>query len=100
MIQLKNGKKTDTNNGCNIEYKGYRENGKYVTTDNFIVTSFKNEKEEVIDIKASAAILTSGASEPGNLFMDEIIIDTDVKVKSVFERVRLTDLPKTEADTA
>lgn len=92
---IKNGIKKDTNNGCNLEYngflvglnRGYRENGKYVTTDNFIVTSFKNKKEEVNDTKASADILTSGASEPENLFSDEIIIDNPPKIKTVFEIV-------------
>lgn len=90
---IKHGKKTETFNGCNLEFNGYlvglnngyKENGKYVTTDNFIVTSFKNKKEEVNDTKASADILTSGASEPENLFLDEIIIHTDSKSKSIFE---------------
>ena len=59
-----------------------------MTTDNFIVTSFKNKKEEVNDTKASAGILTSGASEPENLFLDEIIIHTDTKSKSIFELAR------------
>lgn len=93
---IKHGKKTETFNGCNLEFNGYlvglnngyKENGKYVTTDNFIVTSFKNKKEEVNDTKASADILTSGASEPENLFLDEIIIHTDRKSKSIFELAR------------
>ena len=93
---IKHGKKTETFNGCNLEFNGYlvglnngyKENGKYVTTDNFIVTSFKNKKEEVNDTKASADILTSGASEPENLFLDERIIHTDTKSKSIFELAR------------
>lgn len=49
---------------------------------------FAGVKEEVNDTKASADILTSGASEPENLFLDEIIIHTDAKSKSIFELAR------------
>ena len=87
------GRKEETHNGCNLLYRdyvvglnhGYRENGKYVTNDHFIVTSFKNKKEEVNDTIASADIFAPGASRPDNLFLDEIVIQYPPKVKSVFE---------------
>ena len=90
---IKNGTKKDTYNGCNLSFngyivglnRGYKENGKYVTTDNYIVTSFLKEKEA--DAIARAANFTSDTARPENLY-DVIIIDSAPKFKSVFEIVR------------
>ena len=92
---IKNGEKEKTWNGFNIVYNGYvvginngyTENGKKVTTDNYIVTSFeKNKKEEgITDTIAYAGSFTSGTNRPENLFSDEIIIETAPKVKSIFD---------------
>lgn len=90
---IKNGTKEKTFNGCNLLYngylvglnKGYTENGKKVTTDNWIVTSFKNEKEKVNDTKASVVTFTSDTSESDNLSLDEIVIGNSINVKSIFD---------------
>ncbi|MBO4638807.1 MAG: hypothetical protein J5710_03540 [Treponema sp.] len=83
-----------THNGCDLIYKdwivglnkGYRENGKYVTTDNFIVTSFKrNEEKETNDTIAYAATFTPDTNRSENLLSDEIIIHSAPKVKLSFE---------------
>ena len=85
-----------TYNGFNLRYgsylvglnKGYRENGKLVTTDNWIVTSFKNDREKENDAIASAGTFTSDTNRPGNPFSTEIIIiHTGEKRKSIFEIV-------------
>ncbi len=68
--------------------KGYRENGKLITTDNWIVTSFKNEKEKVNDAIASAVNFPPDTSRHDNLFPDEIIIQKDENRKSIFEIAR------------
>lgn len=92
---IKKGTKTDTYNGCNLMFndyivglnRGYKENGKYVTTDNYIVTSFK-KKEKVADTIAYAGSFTSDTIRAEDLFPDEIIIDTAQKVKTIFDIVR------------
>lgn len=95
---IKNGKLEHTYNGYNLIYnnyivginKGYKENGKYVTTDNWIVTSFKKGKKVINDTIAYAATFTSNTIRSENPFTSEIIIDNVPKVKSIFERVQGT----------
>ncbi len=90
---VEKGSLSKTYNGFNLCYrgyivglnKGYRENGKLITTDNWIVTSFKNEKEKVNDAIASAVNFPPDTSRPDNLFSDEIIIQKDENRKSIFE---------------
>ena len=67
-----------------------KENGKYVTTDNWIVTSFKKGKKVINDTIAYAATFTSNTIRSENPFTSEIIIDNVPKVKSIFERVQGT----------
>ncbi len=82
-----------THNGYNLTFgryrvginNGYKENGEYVTTDNWIVTSFKINKEKVNSTIAYAADFTSDTNRSENLFTDEIIIHTAPKVKSIAE---------------
>ena len=82
-----------TYNGYNLTFgryraginNGYKENGKYVTTDNWIVTSFKINREKATGAIAYAADFTSDTVRPENLFNTEIVIHTAPKVKSVFE---------------
>lgn len=82
-----------THNGYNLTFgryraginNGYKENGKYVTTDNWIVTSFKINREKATGAIAYAADFTSDTDRPENLFDTEIIIHAAPKVKSVFE---------------
>ena len=90
-----------THNGCDLIYKdwivglnkGYRENGKYVTTDNFIVTSFKrNEEKETNDTIAYAATFTPDTNRSENLLSDEMIIHSAPKVKSIFGLTTLQKL--------
>ena len=65
-----------------------KENGKYVTTDNWIVTSFKKGKKVINDTIAYAATFTSNTIRSENPFTSEIIIDNVPKVKSIFEKDR------------
>ena len=82
-----------TYNGYNLTFgryraginNGYKENGKYVTTDNWIVTSFKINREKATGAIAYAADFTSDTVRSENLFNTEIVIHTAQKVKSVFE---------------
>ena len=93
---IEKGKLENTYNGYNIVYndyivginKGYKENGKYVTTDNWIVTSFKKGVKGVNDTIAYAGTFTSNTVRSENPFTSEIIIDIVPKVKSIFERVQ------------
>lgn len=95
---IEKGKLENTYNGYNIAYndyivginKGYKENGKYVTTDNWIVTSFKKGVKGVNDTIAYAVTFISNTVRSENPFTSEIIIDTAPKVKTIFERVQGT----------
>lgn len=95
---IKKGTLSKTYNGFNLTYgdyivglnKGYKENGKLVTVDNWIVTSFKSKKEKENDAIASAVTFSSDTSRPENLFSDEMIIQTKEKSKSIFDRVKGT----------
>jgi hypothetical protein len=95
LIQQK-GKLENTYNGYNIVYndyivginKGYKENRKYVTTDNWIITSFKKGVKGVNDTIAYAGTFTSNTVRSENPFTSEVIIDIAPKVKSIFERVQ------------
>lgn len=90
---ISKGEKTESHNGYNLSYKGYvvginngwKENGKKVTSDNWIVTSFYKREEKATDTIAHAGNFTSDTVRPENLFTDEIIIHTAPEVKSVFE---------------
>ena len=93
---IEQGNLEKTYNGYNLNHggfvvglnNGYNENGKRVITSNWIVTSFKNEKEKVNDAIASAAAFPPSAGRPGNLFTDEIVIENPYSVKSVFDIAR------------
>lgn len=90
---ISKGEKTESHNGYNLSYKGYvvginngwKENGKKITSDNWIVTSFYKREEKATDTIAHAGNFTSDTVRPENLFTDEIIIHTAPEVKSVFE---------------
>lgn len=90
---ISKGEKTESHNGYNLSYKGYvvginngwKENGKRITSDNWIVTSFYKREEKATDTIAHAGNFTSDTVRPENLFTDEIIIHTAPEVKSVFE---------------
>ena len=93
---INKGKLEKTYNGYNIKYddfivginKGYKENGEYISTDNWIVTSFKNDREKVNDAIASAGTFTPDTNRPENPFSTEIIIiHSGEKRKSIFEIV-------------
>ena len=87
------GKREKTYNGWNLEYNGFivginngwNENGKKVTTDNFIVTSFKKNEEKVNDTIAYAVDFATDTDRSENLFSNEIVVHIPSKVKSIFE---------------
>lgn len=72
---IKNGEVSKTYNGFNIKYKsfvlglnkGYKENGKYITTDNWIVTSFEDKKRQETSTIAYARSLTGETVSSQNL---------------------------------
>ena len=104
---INKGIKENTYNGCNLIYKDYilgindgwyeGKDRKRVTTDNWIVTSFKTKEEKVNDTIASAATFTPDTSRPGNLLIDEIIICIPSKIKSIFDLVKGSVFDRTKA---
>ncbi len=68
--------------------KWINKNGKKVTSDNFIVTSFRKNKEKVNGTIAYATDFASDTNRSEILFSDEIIVHVSSKVKSVFDIIR------------
>lgn len=87
---VSNGETKKTRNGYNIEYdgyivginKGFKKNGEFVTTDNWIVTSFKKNRRKDTDTTASVVGSTPETTGSSNLSSNSIIAENIENVKN------------------